>query len=112
MKRVDAHENEAGLRPMKRAFGLRRSYRALRFMRAKFLINSRVLHGATRRFMFAKQTLHRHNVEFMIYFIQICQYEPKNPAHLASGAKGQKEADIFSYRLFYIALPLWAVDKC
>ena len=38
MKRADAHEasceatHEAGLRPMKRAFGSRRSYCALRFM--------------------------------------------------------------------------------
>ena len=41
MKCADAHEasceatHEAGLCPMKRAFGSRRSYRALRFMRAK-----------------------------------------------------------------------------
>ena len=40
MKRADAHEascaatREAGLRPMKRAFGTRKGYRALRFMAA------------------------------------------------------------------------------
>ena len=40
MKRADAHEascaatHEAGLRPMKRAFGTRKGYRALRFMAA------------------------------------------------------------------------------
>jgi len=40
MKRADAHEascaatRESGLRPMKRAFGTRKGYRALRFMAA------------------------------------------------------------------------------
>ena len=38
-------KNEAGLPPMKRAFGTRREKRALHFMRAKLHSNSWVLHG-------------------------------------------------------------------
>jgi hypothetical protein len=57
-------KNEAGLRPMKRAFGTRKGTHALRFMRAK-----RVLHGGSaaascfQRKRFIDKTmlyLHRH----------------------------------------------------
>ena len=55
VKRADAHEvsclatHEAGLRPMKRAFGTRKTFRALRFTATKLPLHTSVASASYRR---------------------------------------------------------------